>query len=133
MGRKGDFAMRDVTSRPLSHARTEKLFSYGTLQLTPVQIGTFQRELDGTADVLAGWEQNWIEITDADVLRKSGETFHPVLRHTGEPHHFVPGIVYQISKAELRHADDYESDAYERVSVTLKSGTKAWAYVGKRP
>lgn len=34
---------------------SEKLFSYGTLQQETVQLSTFGRKLQGTADVLIGY------------------------------------------------------------------------------
>jgi gamma-glutamylcyclotransferase (GGCT)/AIG2-like uncharacterized protein YtfP len=42
----------------------------------------------------------------------------------------VKGIVFEITSAELAAADRYEVAEYRRVLVTLKSGVKAWVYVG---
>ena len=42
----------------------EKLFSYGTLQQTEVQIETFGRELYGIKDALVGYTVGEVEITD---------------------------------------------------------------------
>lgn len=111
--------------------KTELLFSYGTLQLTPVQIETFGRPLTGAPDMLIGWQQGFIEITDPEVLRKSGERHHPIVTFTGQDGHFVLGTVFEITKAELAHADAYEVDDYERVEVNLKSGKTAWLYAQK--
>lgn len=110
---------------------THKLFSYGTLQLTPVQLETFGRPLTGSPDALIGWEQQWVKITDPEVLRKSGEAMHPILRYTGKPIHFVLGSVFEITAAELAHADAYEVDDYERIEAEMKSGARAWVYVEK--
>lgn len=108
-----------------------RLFSYGTLQLTPVQMETFGRPLNGTKDALIGWEQKWVEITDPEVLRKSGETHHPILRYTGNSLNMVFGSVFDITAEELASADAYEVDDYERIEAELKSGQKAWVYVEK--
>jgi hypothetical protein len=42
----------------------------------------------------------------------------------------VAGVVFEITAEELVAADRYEVAQYFRVEVTLKSGVKAWVYVG---
>ncbi|MGE8555729.1 MAG: hypothetical protein ACN6OB_17560 [Chryseobacterium jejuense] len=61
------------------------LFSYGTLQKEQVQLETFGRILQGEKDSLLGYELNMLEITDPEVLRKSGQKYHPVLEFSGNP------------------------------------------------
>ncbi|MEQ1493458.1 MAG: hypothetical protein ABL932_23225, partial [Terricaulis sp.] len=63
---------------------TERLFSYGTLQSPNVQLGTFGRFLDGEPDALVGFKRELVEITDPDVLAKSGERFHPIVMRSGD-------------------------------------------------
>ncbi len=111
---------------------SERLFSYGTLQLDAVQLSTFGRLLDGSADVLPGFEQAMVLIEDADVVATSGQTHHPILSYSGDPAHSVAGRVFRISPDELTQADRYEVAAYRRVSVTLASGLQAWVYVDAR-
>ncbi|MES3039627.1 MAG: gamma-glutamylcyclotransferase family protein [Pseudomonadota bacterium] len=111
---------------------SERLFSYGTLQLDAVQLSTFGRLLDGAADVLPGFEQAMVLIEDADVVATSGQTHHPILSFSSDPAHCVAGRVFRISPEELAQADRYEVAAYRRVSVTLASGLKAWVYVDAR-
>lgn len=60
--------------------RAERLFSYGTLQQANVQLSAFGRLLNGTPDALVGFKNELVEITDPDVLAKSGERFHPIVR-----------------------------------------------------
>lgn len=108
---------------------SELLFSYGTLQLDSVQLSTFGRLLDGSADALPGFEQTLVKIEDAEVVATSGQTHHPILRFTGDPAHSVAGRVFRISPDELAQADRYEVAAYRRVSVTLASGLQSWVYV----
>ena len=50
---------------------SERLFSYGTLQLESVQIATFGRMLNGHSDELIGFKRELVEIIDSDVLAKS--------------------------------------------------------------
>ncbi len=107
----------------------EHLFSYGTLQLDSVQLATFGRLLDGADDAMPGYRTERLEITDPDVLAKSGERFHPVVMPSNNPADTVAGKVFTVTAEELAHADAYEVSDYKRVSVKLVSGIDAWAYV----
>jgi gamma-glutamylcyclotransferase (GGCT)/AIG2-like uncharacterized protein YtfP len=113
-------------------AATEWLFSYGTLQLEPVQLATFGRRLQGRADVLPGYRLEQVEIRDASVLAISGKSHHPMAVHTAAAGDRIEGAVFAITAAELAHADAYEVDDYRRERVTLASGQAAWAYVDAR-
>jgi len=62
---------------------TEKLFSYGTLQLEEVQLDTFGRKLDSTPDALPGYKLVTVTITDQDFVAKSGKADHRNLQFTG--------------------------------------------------
>ncbi len=108
---------------------TELLFSYGTLRQPEVQRSTFGREVDGRPDAIVGYELHYVTITDPHVVALSGSDRHPILRRSDAPDSFVPGTVFAISAAELAAADDYEVDAYRRISVPLRSGASAWVYV----
>jgi gamma-glutamylcyclotransferase (GGCT)/AIG2-like uncharacterized protein YtfP len=105
------------------------LFSYGTLQLETVQIESFGRLLEGEDDAMPGYSRAMVEITDPEVLRKSGEKYHPIVTATGNPADEVPGKVFRITQAELAAADSYEVSDYKREQVRLKSGKNAWVYV----
>ena len=105
------------------------LFSYGTLQLPSVQRGTFGRLLDGKPDTLDGWREERVEITDPEVLRRSAKTHHPILVPGEGP--AIEGTVFELTEAELAHADAYEVDNYERVELVLRSGMRAFVYVGR--
>lgn len=109
-------------------AMSELLFSYGTLQQEGVQIAQFGRRLNGRADALSGWKQEMVEITDPDVLAKSGKRFHPIVM-PGESHDQVPGMVFEVSRDELAAADAYEVADYKRQAARLVSGLTAWVYV----
>lgn len=112
-------------------ARSERLFSYGTLQLESVQRAQFGRVLEGEADALVGFRQDMVEITDPDVLAKSGAQFHPIVRQSDDAANRVAGMVFAITPAELAAADAYEVDDYARVETTLASGMRAWVYVAR--
>ena len=117
---------------PLDSAATEHLFSYGTLQLVPVQLSTFGRTLEGTVDELPGFKQSLVKIEDAQFVETSGKTHHPIVQFTGSPSDKVGGTVFLITREELLNADKYEVSAYRRVAVTLVSGLKAWVYIDAR-
>jgi len=108
----------------------ELLFSYGTLQLPAVQLATFGRMLDGTADAILGYRVEMLTITDPQVLATSGVAEHPVLV-SGSGNAEVEGTVFEISADELAAADSYEVDDYERVAVPARSGRTVWAYVAR--
>ncbi len=117
---------------PAEEDSVELLFSYGTLQLEPVQLSTFGRRLSGAADSLPGYELAMVRIDDPEVVRTSGKTHHPIVKFTGRPEHVVPGSVFRITRQELLNADQYEVAAYKRVAVKLVSGASAWAYIDAR-
>jgi gamma-glutamylcyclotransferase (GGCT)/AIG2-like uncharacterized protein YtfP len=113
-----------------------KLFSYGTLQQEDVQRATFGRRLTGASDALVGFSQSMMAIDDPEVVRTSGKTHHPIVAYTGKREDRVAGAVFEITEAELAHADAYEVAAYVRVKAPLASGAEAWVYVdagGKPP
>lgn len=107
---------------------SELLFSYGTLQQEEVQRASFGRKLAGTPDALPGWRQEMVEITDPDVLAKSGKRFHPIVM-PGASSDQVAGTVFEITSEELAAADRYEVSDYKRIAARLRSGRTAWVYV----
>ena len=107
----------------------EALFSYGTLQQQAVQLDTFGKELIGEADTLAGFTIGEVEITDAAVLKSSGQRFHPILRYSGNLSDRVSGTIFLVTHDELKQADNYEVDDYKRVLLTFVSGKQAWCYI----
>lgn len=112
-----------------SPVETTRLFSYGTLQDTAVQRALFGRELSGSPDSLPGFVLSWLEISDPDVVSTSGKTFHPVIKPTGQQSDVVAGTAFEVTREELLKADAYEADNYQRMSVTLATGSLAWVYV----
>lgn len=110
-------------------SEAEALFSYGSLQLPQVQIGTYGRLLEGVADTLPGYRLEPLAIADADVVRLSGAAVHRIARWTGADGDVVAGTVFLLSLAELEATDRYEVADYVRVRVRLASGREAWAYV----
>ena len=108
---------------------TESLFSYGTLQLEEVQLATFDRKLEGSADALPGYQIVMIRITDEDFVAKSGTADHRSLQYTANPSDLVAGAVLKVTREELEQADAYEPEGYKRVRAQLRSGAEAWVFV----
>jgi hypothetical protein len=112
--------------------QSELLFSYGTLQLEPVQLSTFGRKLAGAVDTLPGYALSMVKIDDPKVVQTSGKTHHPIVMFTGRPDDVVKGMVFAVTREEIQNADKYEVAAYRRFAVRLGSGTTAWAYIDAR-
>lgn len=110
-------------------SETERLFSYGTLQIESVQLSTFGRRLDGSPDVLVGYRLRMIKIEDRDFVVTSGAEYHRTLEFTGSASDIVEGTVFSVTRQELEQADAYEPDGYKRVHVKLHSGIEAWVYL----
>ena len=104
------------------------LFSYGTLQRPDVQLATFGRLLTGYADELIGFEQTLFTVRDPDFVAASGKAEHAIMRFNGRPDSRVPGMVLEVTDAELQRSDQYEPAGYTRISATLASGTQVWVY-----
>ncbi len=107
----------------------ENLFSYGTLQKEKVQIELFGRLLDGTKDILTGYKLSSIEIKDESFLAKGEQKYQLRAIPSKDNTDIIEGMVFEISEAELRLADKYEPDNYQRVKVLLQSGAEAWIYL----
>jgi hypothetical protein len=120
--------------RPLSgFTPMPLLFSYGTLQLTSVQLETFGRALAGRPDRLPGFESIRIVIDDPAVVAASGRADHTNARFDGSDASGIDGTVFEVSDRELAEADRYEAASdYRRIAVTLGSGAAAWIYLYAR-
>ena len=108
----------------------ELLFSYGTLQHKRVQIANFGRELTGRPDAIVGYKRRMIPINDPTIPAAQGETQFANVEPSANPGDEVAGTVFEVTGQELAAADRYEEPAdYRRVSLTLRSGVRAWVYV----
>lgn len=107
----------------------ENLFSYGTLQLEQVQLELFGRTIFTQADVLMGYKKEMIKIKVESVVKLSGEEEHVVIIYTGRNSDVIEGVILSVTQDELLRADEYETNDYKRVEVTLQSGKSAWVYV----
>jgi len=121
-------ALRSTSMSPLNGLPL--FFSYGTLQHESVQLSTFGRRLNGQRDELLRCEQSLVRIEDPQVVATTGRTHHANVTYNGNDDNRVPGMVFEITDAELASVDEYEvAFLYKRVAAMLASGRQAWVYV----
>jgi gamma-glutamylcyclotransferase (GGCT)/AIG2-like uncharacterized protein YtfP len=101
----------------------QKLFAYGTLQSEDVQQDLFGRILQGTPEILVGYELDEIQIEE-----EFGIVHYPIIKETQNSNDTISGILYEVTQTELRQVDLYEGLYYKRVEVHLQSNQNAWAY-----
>ena len=102
----------------------EQIFSYGTLQSKEIQMQVFNKLLTGTPDQLPGYK-----LKDLKIEEEFGIEDYFVATPSENPLDEVNGILFTISGEDLTKADQFESNAYKRIQITLKSGTTAWIYI----
>ena len=96
----------------------EKLFTYGTLRDPETQQRQLGRHLgEGAPDTLRGYILARLRGIHSD---------YTIVRP--QPGSTVDGMLFEVTQDELALIDDYEGEAYQRVSVTLMSKTRAWLY-----
>jgi gamma-glutamylcyclotransferase (GGCT)/AIG2-like uncharacterized protein YtfP len=95
----------------------EHLFVYGTLMEPDVQKRVFGRTALGKPDTLTGYKKCSIRL---------GSSVYPIIK--SEAGSAVEGIVIEVTLAELKLIDRYETDVYRRKKVMLASGRWAWVY-----
>jgi len=81
------------------------LFSYGSLQEERVQLAALGRRLDGRRDELPGFEPSQVRIEDPRVAEATGRTHHANVTCNGDPGRRVPGMVFEVTDAELADVD----------------------------
>jgi len=68
-------------------------------------------------DILDGYKKSKISIKG---------NMYPIIHPY--PNSSVKGLVLSVTHKELKPIDKYETNAYKRKRVALKSGKTAWAY-----
>jgi gamma-glutamylcyclotransferase (GGCT)/AIG2-like uncharacterized protein YtfP len=93
----------------------EKLFVYGTLQNTDIQLRLVGRTITGVPDTLRGFRSHILMHYPTALPDAAGE---------------ISGQVMDVTLDEIVAFDAYETSAYLRVRVLLESGIEAWMYQG---
>ncbi|MEN2401541.1 gamma-glutamylcyclotransferase family protein [Flavobacterium sp. MC2016-06] len=102
----------------------EYIFSYGTLKSKEIQMRVFNKLLTGTHDQLLGYK-----LKDLQIEEEFGMADYFVATPSENPTDSIKGMVFSITSLDLAKADQFESNKYKRVQITLKSGTVAWIYI----
>ena len=102
----------------------EQLFSYGTLQSKEIQMQVFNKLLNGTDDQLLGYK-----LKDVQIEEEFGMEDYFVATPSENPLDAVKGVVFAVTNDDLIKADQFESNAYKRIQVTLQSGLTSWIYI----
>ncbi len=96
----------------------ENLFVYGTLRDREIQKSVFGRIAVLKPTVLEGYSKSEIVV--------DGMTYPALIP---DKNNFVEGFVMSVTPKELELIDEYETNAYRRVMVFLRSKQKAWVYI----
>jgi len=97
---------------------TQHLFSYGTLQDEDIQKYLLTRKLKGKRDILIGY----------CISQKKFKGKYPIIEVSKNRLDGVKGKVFKVSYVELYEIDTFAANIFNRMEITLKSGTKAWVY-----
>ncbi len=98
----------------------ERLFVYGTLKDPAVQQRVFGRLAPLTPDELDGYAMTEVRL---------GLGTYAMIVPDPEAATPIAGATFEVTAAELANIDRYETSAYARVRVALRSGAAAWVYV----
>jgi gamma-glutamylcyclotransferase (GGCT)/AIG2-like uncharacterized protein YtfP len=94
----------------------ELLFVYGTLHEPAVQIRLIGHTVPSEPDTLGGYERDFSLLPPYPVAMPAENSE-------------IDGHVLEITAEELILFDIYETEAYQRIRVTLQSGKEAWVYI----
>jgi gamma-glutamylcyclotransferase (GGCT)/AIG2-like uncharacterized protein YtfP len=94
-----------------------KVFTYGSLLNNNNRLLVLGREVDGTKDILIGYEK----------IPHSKFYVYPTIKENKNS--LVEGMVFDVSEEDMKNLDRYETHLYRRLEVILQSGVKALAYI----
>lgn len=96
----------------------EKLFAYGTLKDGDIRKALFGGQPAGSPDALEGF---------AKTTTAFGGAVYPNIVPADEG--VVEGELMEIDAETLARIDGYETGAYARKKMRLRSGALAWVYI----
>ncbi len=95
-----------------------RLFVYGTLQNTSIQKEVLGRTTPAIPDILEDFKLSKIQL---------GNNWYPLaIPSKGNE---ITGLVLDIDESDFPALDFYESNAYQRKRLKLKSNRMAWVYL----
>lgn len=109
--------VKNIKGATENKKKMENLFVYGTLKDPEVQERVFGRKTNGSSDILQGYKKSEVII--------NGKTYPAIVPNAKT---ITDGLVITVTPQELKLIDEYETAAYKRIAVRLKSGVSAWVY-----
>lgn len=94
------------------------LFVYGTLRNPEIQTAVLGKTMTGSADILENFRLGKIQL---------GSNWYPLAIPSEKEE--VAGLVLEIEESDFPMLDAYESNAYYRKRICLKSKRMAWVYL----
>lgn len=98
------------------------LFIYDTLTNKHILYDILKRNPDMKKNSLCGFSMSGIIIENIN---------YPAIIKNLSNNTVINGVTFTITPKEIIKIDKYETDAYQRIQVTLVDKTKAWTYVKK--
>lgn len=98
-----------------------KLFSYGTLYQSGTQLSEFGQRffVEPELDYISGWDLVKVKIND-------GKYYVAV---EGCKETVIMGAIVHIPENLIEKVDEYETKAYQRISITTLCGNECQMYV----
>ena len=101
---------------------SKKLFVYGTLQDPEVQKKVIGRIVNSSPAKLSGFIKSEVVINN---------NTYPIIIKNPESSETISGLVLEIEPEDIKHLDEYETDAYKREKVALENDEEVWVYLKK--
>ena len=115
----------------MKNARSERLFSYGTLQQEAVQLANSGRKLEGIPDAVMGYRLSSVQITDPEVVAENGLEVHKILVPGDDPKETV-----QAWCSPSRRQNCAPPMPAKRMPISARvkpqSGPEVWVHVGAK-
>ena len=96
------------------------VFAYGTLKDSNLRNELLLRDVPASKAKLTGFR--------IDQVLLDG-TYYPIAHRDPFNKKEINGVVFKVNGREIKILDEYESDAYKRILITLQSGQDTWLYV----
>lgn len=96
----------------------DKLFVYGTLKESKLQIEIIGRECESSSAVIEGYVGEQISI--------EGKGYTIAIPKIGG---IIEGKVLDVTEDELSILDKYETEVYDRIKTRLSNGEQVWVYI----
>ena len=106
----------DVVRLRLRHPVPLRIGDRAALRDPQLQRDTFGRVPPTEPDTLHGYTADYVEIHDSRFTDRTGLTVHPQLRHTGNPHDKVVGVLLRLTVDELDAIDEVEAAMFRRAA-----------------